>query len=265
MFKTLCFIGSGRLASALIDGLTNVELSIHVASPNVLTRHQPSSKKRCFTNNQDAIIGTDAIILAVKPHQITTVLKELAPTLKKDQPIISLAAGVEIAAMQKHLDDDTPILRAMPNIAARINESATTLIGNQPATPYLEPVTILFEQLGTVTHLKRERDIDTATIIAGSSPAFLYLFLDSLSEAAAEAGLDKHKATILVEQAALGAVKLAKSSKQSLPELISQVTSKNGTTEAGLDVFTKQGFKGIVKQSVKGALARANALKKESN
>lgn len=260
----ICFIGSGNLASAIIKGLKTSPVKLHIASPNVFSRHQQTEHHRLYTNNCDAIKTADIIILAVKPHQISEVLDEIAPHLTPAQKIVSLAAGTTIASIEKRLKQKHDVFRAMPNIAASINESTTALFSHCQDEVTRTTITELFNLVGTITWLEEESQIDIATIIAGSSPAFLYLFLESLLEAGVSHGLSKDSAEELIKQASLGALKLVKNSDKSFAELISQVTSKKGTTEAGLDVFTQSGFKGIVKQSFNSALSRAKELSNQS-
>lgn len=260
---TITFIGAGNLATSLIQGLATTGYQLHIASPNVHQRHQASTTQHLFTDNCEAIDGAEMIILAVKPHQISGVLGEIKNHLTTKQLLISLAAGLSVSTMATAIPNN-PLVRAMPNIAASINESATSLYGKGLGVEDKTRIEHLFSALGTTTWLKEESHLDIATIIAGSMPAFVYTFIQAMIDGATENGISGEAARALALQAVTGACNLAKKDNNELDTLIKAVTSKGGTTEAGLKMFTQENFKGIVKQSFNSAFQRALALKSKT-
>ncbi len=259
---TICFIGSGNLATAMIKGFADSNYTIHVSSPNVGRRHKETKNILCYTDNSIAIKNTDYIILAVKPYQINKVLKELKANITQ-QVIISLAAGISSASIRNKLSAKTNIFRAMPNIASSIKQSATTLFTDCQSLTIKNEVKSLFTHLGTVEYLSNEAHMDIATILAGSSPAFFYLFMHSLVLAAKKAGLEESLAEKLILQSCLGSAQLASNSHDDLDKLIATVQSRGGTTEAGLSMFTQHNFRGIVEKAFEAALYRAQTLANE--
>jgi len=257
---TIAFIGAGHLATSMFEGLAKTSYLLHIASPSVHKRHQACESKQLFTDNVQAINGARMIILAVKPEQICGVLEEIKDHLTPKQLVISLAAGTSVTTMAK-LIPNNPLARAMPNIAASINESATSLYSHSLSEEDKTVTETFFATLGMTVWLDEETHLDIATIVAGSMPGFIYAFVQAMVDGAVDSGLSTEKAQALSLQAVTGACLLAIASNKELEALIETAIVKGGTTEAGLNMFTQNNFKGIVKQSFNSAFQRALALK----
>jgi len=203
---------------------------------------------------------TDVILLAVKPQD----LSELGPGLKinlekKEYTVISILAGTPIAKIKDAVGQKARIVRAMPNLGAKVGEAMTALTSIHP--PSLELAGKIFSGCGETIVLE-EKYFDLVTAISGSGPAYFFLLMELLSKEAVACGLSEKDARKLAVKTALGAALLAGNSDLSPAELREQVTSKGGTTEAALKVFEKEGLPAIVSKGIQAALERGQELSK---
>ncbi len=259
----ISIIGYGKLASCIVKGLKNHhEIKLKISSPSFANQIPDELKGiDCTYNNCDVINNADIVIIAVKPHNIQLVLQEIAPNLSIYTCLISLAAGKELNCLAQNLIDHMPIIRAMPNTSASINQSPTALIANNYVNLRQKKITTeLFEKLGQAIWLKDESLMDVITALVGSGPAFVYEFIHKLSLAAQKLGLDKSSANNLSCQMALGASKMALKQSDKLNDLKAQVTSKGGTTEAGLKSLDEQQFGLAVEAAINSATNKAKEL-----
>lgn len=257
------FIGAGHLARCLIEGLSHATTyRLSVSSPTVIEKASFKSLLT-HTSNTHFLPEANMVILAVKPDKIQTVCQEISAHVTHEQIIVSLAAGVKRETIQECFATAQPVVRVMPNIAAEYNQSATALYGdNLSASQHLQ-VETLFNTLGLSTWVASDHHIDIATALAGSSPAFLYQFIDALIEPAVKAGLPEDTATALAAQAMFGAIDVARQSKQDYSSLSKQVASKKGTTEAGLSYLKQHDMRDIVGGALMAAIKRARALSQD--
>lgn len=257
----LCFIGSGNICQTMLAGLADDnDVKLTVSSPNI-NQKSLSSTIHSVSNNVEAITNSDIIILTVKPAIVSLVLSEIAPHLDKNQLLVSVAAGISFETMACHLKDQHPIMRAMPNIAASINQSATILSANNHCSTHHSRVSEqLFSKLGSVDWVSDEQMVNMATALVGSGPAFVLKVISALSLSGRKLGLDKSLAERLAIQTTLGAASLAKHSLKSPDELIDTVCSKGGTTQAGLASLEKNDVTDIIKKAIISAYNRAKEL-----
>ena len=214
------------------------------------------------TNNKQLIQSQEIIILAVKPQDLINLIKSFAPYLPNPSPVfISIAAGIQIKLLQTHLIH-SPIIRAMPNTATQYQCSATGLYTPKTVSKmhrlWAEQI---FKALGTITWLSEEHLLDVVTAIAGSGPAYFYLFMDYFTQIAIKEGLTAAQARSLVTQTSLGAATLAQKQPDiSLQELKEKVTSKGGTTAAALTVLESSPLKTNYQEAIEAAIKRAKEL-----
>lgn len=260
-------VGAGNMGLSIIEGLLNAGVN-----PNTLMLSNHSTEKlnhaqarlniRTTTDNVLVTHSQQIIILAVKPQHLVALLKTLAPTLPTPSPLfISIAAGIQTKILSHYLPN-SPIIRAMPNTAMQIQCSATSLYAtNTIKENYKLWSEAIFNKLGTTTWVGAEHLLDITTAIAGSGPAYFYLFMDYFIQIATKKGLNKEQAHQLVSQTALGAATLAQQHPNTpLHTLKQNVTSKGGTTAAALNVLESSPLNNYFEQAIEAAINRAKEL-----
>ena len=205
--------------------------------------------------NRDAVAGADVVILAVKPQFLGAVALEIAPHLAAGRPtVISIAAGIPYTALNRWLGADGTVVRTMPNRPALNGCGATALYA--PAAVDAERRALaeaVMAAVGITVWVTEESQIDTVTALSGSGPAYFFLLMEALEQAAVARGLPAAVAHQLTLQTALGAAVMARDAADPLSVLREQVTSKGGTTAAALAVFDGRDLRGIVAAAVAAA------------
>jgi len=281
----ICFIGGGNMAAAFLGGL------VHVFEPHHLVVYEPNAEAAkklqdeygCVlaSDNVQAIEGgapipnsnersgpADVVVFAVKPQILRAVAKSAAPSVAKVNPlVISIAAGIRTVDLERWLHRQNPIavVRAMPNTPALLGEGATGMFPNKYVTDTQKKLAydIMQAVSKSLIWVHDEALIDVVTGLSGSGPAYFFLFIKSLEDAAVELGLNRESARNLAAQTAVGAglMVLEQASQGVDPdELRRRVTSPQGTTEAGVKQLEQRGFKDIVSHCVKAASARGKEL-----
>ena len=256
------FIGVGNMARAIIQGL----LKDDFPSANILvhsahkTSYEPYAKQYQLTaleSNSAVTKDADMIILAVKPYIVKDVLEEVKSELKSNQLIISLASGVAISDIEDILGSNTqPILRTMPNVNVEIGEGmiATVANGDLNQDPYQAGVKLL-NKIGKTMEIS-EKDFPIFSALAGSAPAYAYLFIDDLSRAGVKYGLTKKQATEIAAQMVKGSAEMVMESSEIPYALIDKVSSPGGTTVAGLLAMQAAGFDPAVIKGIDATVAK---------
>lgn len=259
----LGFIGFGNMAQAIATGL----LKNHVTNPSEMIFSNRTESKRTILETQFGIKGTadnqevwdqsDVIILAVKPYQVEEVLGELS---KVHSPfVISVAAGVTNAQLSLYLSEAN-FVRTMPNLNAQVGEGITAIVEN-PAIEQsrLDQTKEIFEAVGEVVELP-ESQMGPFIALAGSSPALVFMFIDTLARAAVKYGISKDKATEIAAQAVLGSARTVLTSDQSPWNLIDQVSSPGGITVDGILSLLQNDFSSSIIQSVDAMVEKNEQL-----
>jgi len=261
------FIGSGNMAAAIIKGMvghgTDAK-SVYISDIDTAKTDELSSE--CCVNvcatNSELVSACELIVLAVKPHLIKPVLAECAHLLDASKhTLISIAAGVSLETLGGFSGTDRmPIIRIMPNVNSAIAMGMSAICKNNfvADAPY-EYTKQAFEKIGKVAELD-ESFIPHFAAIAGSSPAFTYLFIDSLAKAAHKAGLPKSVATDIAAQAVLGSAALVMQSGKHPQELIDSVCSPGGTTIEGICTLEREGFPAAIVACIDACLAKDRAI-----
>ncbi len=204
---------------------------------------------------------SELLLIAVKPQDFPSAAEQIAPLISSKMLIISVMAGVRISSMQKLLAPATQIIRSMPNLPARIARSVTPYFAPDVVAPEnisrAEKVLLSF---GSAIRLHAEEEIDAATAISGSGPAYFYLFIESLLEAARKIGLAESEARLMVRDMISGSLDLWTKNLDELSTLRDAPRSKAGTTEAAFKVLFSRNFKESVIEAVVAAHARAQEL-----
>lgn len=260
---TIGFIGAGNMARAMISGLlakkavAPTDIVLHGGQP---LHYEPYAAKigaKALASNQAVAETADIVFLAVSPKLGEPILQAIGSTLKKRHvPVVSMLTGVSMATLEKALGGhDQPVLRIMPNVNVAINAGMIAYAANDAVAGQLDGLLDLLNVLGKTMSLPEEQ-FSTFVALAGSSPAFIYLFIDSLARAGVKYGLEKDQATAIAAQAVMGSAKNVLASDQSPFDLIDQVSSPGGTTVAGLLAMEEAGLMTAVVKGVDATIAK---------
>jgi pyrroline-5-carboxylate reductase len=264
----IAFIGGGTMGEAMLAALLEKKLCApgDVCVSDVSQERLQTLKNKygvaATASNREAVVGKDVIVLAVKPQTLPEVLADLKGSLKSTQLVLSIIAGKNLANLSQGLGHRR-IVRAMPNTPARIGYGATGWTATTEVTAkQKESARAILGAMGKEIYFGDEKYLDMVTAVSGSGPAYCFLLAESLIEAAIKIGLSPEEAGELVAQTMLGSAHLLVQSGQPPAELRRNVTSRGGTTEAALKVFTDGGFTGLVAKAVRAAYERAKKLGK---
>ena len=266
-FGAIAFIGGGNMAASLIGGLIRngtAATSIAVAEPNAELREALAREfgVGVRATNDDAAQEADVLVLAVKPQVMKTVCAGLRAIAQERKPlIVSIAAGLRIDQLDAWLGGDMAIVRCMPNTPALIGAGATGLCANAHVSAAQRAlVQNLIAAAGSVAWIEHEALMDTVTALSGSGPAYFFLLVEALVDAAVAQGLPREAATALATQTCLGAGRMLREDGAAPAELRRRVTSPGGTTQAALDSFAASDFNSIVARAIAAATQRGAEL-----
>lgn len=254
------------MGEALLSGLSKVvekSTSLMMSEFDAKRRDYIQSKYKVIVeiDNNKIVKFADVIILAIKPKGFEDLLKkEVCCGVSKNKLLISIAAGITTTFIEKIVGKDIPVIRVMPNMAAAIGESISSISpGSSVSSDNMNLAKEIFSTIGDVVEID-EKKVDAVTAVSGSGPAYFFYLIESLIEAAVKSGLDKDIAKRLVLKTALGSAKLLEALREEPFSLRTRVASKGGTTEAAMKVFETKQFKNIVKDAVTAALKRSKEL-----
>ncbi len=262
-------IGAGNMADALIRGILGQRLLL----PNQVWATNRSNRDRLMTletrygirittTKPSLLDAANVLILAVKPKDMHDVFKEIGDTVRQDQLVISVAAGVPLTAIERAFAG-VPVIRAMPNTSAAVQASATVLaLGTHASEEHLRTATQIFQAVGDAVSAPEEV-LDTVTGLSGSGPAYIYRFTEAMIAAGTDLGLSDALARRLTIQTLVGAARMLTQSEEDPAELRRRVTSPGGTTMAGLSVLEARGFAITVGEAIRCATERARELAQE--
>ena len=265
----ILLIGCGKMGSSLLEGIVksdNFDGLVDVIEPVLQDPLKEDFKKSKvsfysdFKENKNTI-NYDLIIIATKPNIYEEIFNDLKNNLIINDKtlIVSILAGIKISKIEE-IVGSIPIIRAMPNIASSVLEGMTALIGNKKITHKdISNVDLIFELIGEKIWLKNEAQMDSFTAISGSGPAYFFFFTECLKNLAIEEGFTEDVSNKISQQIIIGSGKLVKYSGIDPKELRENVTSPNGTTEAGLKVlaYNKTGLLDRLKQAIMEAKNRS--------
>ena len=264
MSKTrIAFIGAGNMAASLIGGLRAKGLDaaqIRASDPGAETRAKVQAEHgvEVFADNADAIQDADVVVLAVKPQAMKAVCEAIRPSLKPNQLVVSIAAGITCASMNNWLGAQ-PIVRCMPNTPALLRQGVSGLFATAQVTAdQRQQAQELLSAVGIALWLNEEQQLDAVTAVSGSGPAYFFLLIEAMTAAGVKLGLPADIAAQLTVQTALGAAHMAVASDVDAAELRRRVTSPAGTTEAAIKSFQAGGFEALVEKAL-GAAAHRSA------
>ncbi len=260
----LALLGAGRMGQAIIAGLLASgwePARIVAAEPHeptaaeVRTRH--GIEVRPATQ---AVTGADIVVVAVKPHQVTGLLDEVASALPRGAVVVCIAAGVATSTLAEHLPSGTAVVRVMPNTPALVGEGMSVLSAGPGCPP--AAVALAREVLGAVGQVREvpEAVQDAVTAVSGSGPAYGFYLAQAMIDAGAELGLDRALARDLTVQTLLGAATMLVRSEEEPETLRARVTSPGGTTAAAVAVLEDAEVRATVARAMRACAARSAEL-----
>jgi pyrroline-5-carboxylate reductase len=267
----ITFIGGGNMARAIYRGLIESGFpteNIGVVDPSEAAQSaaRASGLIRIAESATDADLSADLIVLAIKPQITGIALSPLAHRVSSTATVLSIIAGINSASLANllGLPNDDAVVRSMPNTPALVGEGMTGLFSNsdQRAHGRLLAERVM-SAVGQCVWVSNESDLDLVTAISGSGPAYFFLFMESLADAAVELGMSPQTAHQLSVQTALGAAKLAQTSDDALAKLRENVTSPGGTTEQAIKSFEASELRAIVMSATRAAKKRSIELSEE--
>ncbi len=256
-------MGEAMLAAVLAKSLAqSASISVSDVSSSRLDYLKKRYSVAVTSDNTEAISDKGIVILAVKPQNLTEVIAELRGKVKANQLVLSIIAGAKIKTITQGLSHSA-VVRTMPNTPAQIGEGMSVWTATPDVTEgQKQAAQAILGAMGGELYVGDEAYLDMATAVSGSGPAYFFLMVEALVEAAIEIGLPPDRAQELVVQTMLGSAKFIRESGEAPAELRKKVTSPGGTTAAALAQFEKGAFSELVKKAVRAAYERAKELGK---
>ncbi|WP_299352233.1 pyrroline-5-carboxylate reductase [uncultured Shimia sp.] len=259
--RGLVLLGCGKMGSAMLQGWLAQGLpaaSVWVQDPF------PSDwvKASGVHVNQTLPEAPAVVLVAVKPQIMAEALPILQPMGNRDTLFLSVAAGIGIAHYEDVLGGQTPVIRAMPNTPAAVAKGITAIVGNTQGASQLDLAEALLSAVGQVVRLEAEDQMDAVTGVSGSGPAYVFHMIETLAAAGEAQGLAPDLAMALAKATVAGAGTLAEEAEETPAELRVNVTSPNGTTQAGLEVLMDEatGLPDLMRKTVAAAADRSREL-----
>ena len=262
----IAFIGGGNMGRAMLSAILKRELctpeAIFVSDINKVCC-QSLEQELCVyaaSDNKQIAAKGDVVILAVKPQNLPEVMSELKGQLKSGQLVLSIMAGVRIDTLRNGLSHSS-LVRAMPNTPAQISEGMTVWTATPEVTEeQKDRAASILGVMGKEIFVPDEKYLDMATAVSGSGPAYVFLFIESLIDAAVHIGLPRNMAQELAVQTVLGSAQFVQESGKLPAELRAMVTSPGGTTAEAVFQLEKGAFTGLIAQAVTAAYEKAKKL-----
>ncbi len=265
--KKLVFIGAGSMAEAMMSGIVENKL---LAPENIWVTNKANQQKLAELHEQYGVsttydlntlfAGAEAVVLAMKPKDAVSAIKQIQSYLTDGMLIISVLAGISIDTLKELSGKELSIARAMPNTSAAVGKSATGIAVNNLVTPkQMEEIKKLFETIGLAVFVSEEQ-LDAVTGVSGSGPAYIYYLVEAMEKGALEVGLEKDIAKELIVQTLLGAAEMLKISPKPAQQLRKEVTSPGGTTEAGIQVLEETRVNEAVIACIKAAAVKSQKM-----
>lgn len=264
--KTVAILGAGKIGETLIRGLLDAH-AIDVGNVIVTATHQrrldllrERFQVKGSLSNKDAAQSADIVILSVKPQTIPLVISEIAGFIKPTQLVISVAAAVTTAAIERSFNAPIPVIRAMPNTPCQLKKGMTGVAaGSHVSQEHIELAKYIFNSVGR-TIVADEKYMDAITGLSASGPAFIYIVIESLAEAGVKCGLPRDMATELAAQTVLGAGAMVIETAEHPAKLKDMVTTPAGCTIDGILELEEGGLRVTLIKAVVKATQRAKEL-----
>ncbi|WP_100444621.1 pyrroline-5-carboxylate reductase [Glycomyces xiaoerkulensis] len=265
--RKVAVLGAGKIGQAILSGLLRAgwEAGSVVATARSAERAGALRREHGVevAPNAEAVAGADVVVVAVKPQDAAALLDELHGVFPEGVPVVSICAGLPTSFFEKRLPDATPVVRAMPNTPALVDEAMTVISpGSHADAECLAAVEQLFKPLGR-TLVVEEKHQDAVTAISGSGPAYFYYLTEAMTEASVLMGLPRAVACELVAQTALGAARMIVEADATPAELREAVESPAGTTISAVRRLDDHRVRSAVNDAVEAARDRARQIADE--
>lgn len=268
---TIAFIGAGNMARAIIIGLVDSGVN-----PKTIMVSNPSAEKRLAlakeygvlqtSDNIEAVKFANTVVLSVKPYLIAEVCQQISAAISiDDKTFISIAAGTTVMQIQQALGGAYPVIRVMPNTPSQVGLGMSGLFASTEVSDQEKLFSEkIMNAVGKTIWLSTEAQIDDIIAVAGSAPAYFFLFMEAMENKAQQLGFSAQESRMLVQQTALGSAQMVEKNSGSIAQLRQNVTSKGGATQAALKQFTDDGLENLVAKAMDAAITRAKEMAKES-
>lgn len=262
----LGFIGCGNMANAMLGGIikNNIIASSDIISSDLNQTSLEIAKNtlgiQVTTDNKRVVLQSDIIVLSVKPQYYGSVINEIKDLIKDNQIIITIAPGQTLDGLKMAFGRELKIVRTMPNTPALVGEGITAMCYNENVNEdEVELVASILEGFGKV-EIVTENLMDAVVGVSGSSPAYVFMFIEALADGAVAAGMPRNKAYTFAAQAVLGSAKMVLETGKHPGDLKDMVCSPGGTTIEAVRVLEKEGFRSSVMEAVKACIDKARSL-----
>lgn len=264
--ETIGFIGCGNMGSAMIGGIVGSGLIpannviASARSKDTLDNMKETYKIEVTKDNTKVAEKADILFLAVKPNMYEDVISQIRDCVKKEALIVSIAAGQTIAGIEALFAHPIKLVRAMPNTPAMVLESMSALTPNAKVSPEeLKKVITIFNSFGKCEVIS-EKLMDAVTGVSGSSPAYVYMFIEAMADAAVFDGMPRAQAYKFAAQSVLGAAKMVLETGKHPGELKDAVCSPGGTTIEAVKVLEEKGFRAAVMEAIGACVEKSKNL-----
>lgn len=254
-------MGEAMLSAVLDKGLSSPgDISVSDISESRRQQLQQKYGVTITSDNRQAVASADVVVLAIKPQNLAEVMNGLGRQIEPKQLVLSIVAGATIQTLSAGLNHNR-VVRVMPNTPAQIGEGMSVWTATAEVTEQQKKwAGSILGAVGREIYVDDEKYLDMVTAVSGSGPAYFFLFVEALVEAAVDIGLSPDMAKEMVLQTMLGSGHLIRESGKPPAELRRMVTSKGGTTAAALDELDRGGFNKLVLQAIRAAYKRAREL-----
>lgn len=260
------FIGCGNMGQAMMSGMLSsgkVNKSDMIVSDKILSSRENVQKKfdvEVTEENVEVAKTSDVIFLAVKPQFYEDVIDEIKDVLEENKILISIAPGKTLAWLEEKVGKQIKIVRAMPNTPAMVQEGMTGICGNGlVSADEFDFVCNLFNSFSKA-EIVPEHLMDVVTAVSGSSPAYVFMFIEAMADAAVEGGMPRAQAYTFAAQAVLGSAKMVLETQMHPGQLKDMVCSPAGTTIQAVRVLEEKGMRGAVMDAMKACLDKSRNM-----
>ena len=270
MDKKIGFIGAGNMAKAMMTGIIESGLT---SPDNIIASSRTEGtignikkelKVKVTLDNNEVARFADYLVLAVKPFQYDTIIKEIKNSIKEDTIIIIIAAGISIEYIKRTLGQNQTVIKAMPNVPAMVREGMTALAFDDKITEKeKKDVISIFESFGKIEELDEDL-MDAFTSIAGSSPAYVYMMIEAMADGGVLQGIPRKKAYIMAAQAVLGSAKVVLDTELHPGELKDKVCSPGGTTIEAVAKLEEKGFRASIIEAMRVCSEKSKDMSKKN-
>lgn len=260
------FIGCGNMAKAMIKGMTGSgkfapeEIMASAKSEKTRAKINSELQIQAAQTNTEVAEFAEVLILAVKPHFYEEVIKEIAGSVRDGQIIVSIAPGKTLAWMEEKFGKKVKLVRTMPNTPALVKEGMTALCCNEEVSEEeLNMICDLCENFGKV-EVVPEKLMDVIPAVSGSSPAYVFMFIEALADAAVADGMPRKQAYTFAAQAVLGSAKMVLQTGLHPGELKDMVCSPGGTTIEAVQVLEEEGMRSAVMKAARACTKKSRDM-----